>query len=824
MFSQSPQPSFINYTVSDGLPSSEIHSVLQDKHGYIWFTTNNGVSKYNGYEFVTFTTKDGLTDNSIVDLYEDYKGRIWVSSVSGGLSYFENGEIKKYPHNEILIKNQNLNYSTLKIDSQNNIYVVSESAGLIKISPKGVVLFASKSPNIELEYLNAIDNKINTNSLTLLNRIKGFSFEKNLFVYNTNYEVILYNLKTNTIIDFLIFDRNISNIQKLGSSLFVSISEGGVKKYSIENNRLTLQDHLFDTYTITGALIDEENGYWFTTTQKGVLYTPNIDVLSYIQDEGTYPMELLVHNDRLVIGYENNMQYLSGDNLSQVFDFDVLTPKNEGKPSNIHQDGCLISDGKFKLVNRCTKFLYPNKTSSNCVSRFFSGDSLYLFTKTEGFIFSKEGVDTINYRGNYNNIEDLLLNDDGSFWIGDITGLYKETPSRVIKMSELNSVFSNHVVDLAQSKKHGLVVATRGAGIIVFKNNEITIFDTDNGLMSDEVNSVYIDSFENVWAATGRGLHKLAAENLNKIDFYSISDGLVSNEITDVRRIKNKVYVGTKRGLSIININNFKIDTNPINVRIVLTKLNNSVIENKSIIDIGPADKYFEIEYLGLNYKALGNIEYKYRIKELSDEWHYTTNRNLRLDVFPENGVFTIEFKARKLPNGDWSKQSAVTRLKFHPPFYKTWWFRLLMLSVLMLIIYIAFKVNLIAYNKKIQQEIVNRLLKKLGRDKYLIIESNKEQIRIKESQILFLESFKDYVEINTINKKYLYRSTMKNMEIQLSPSNFMRVHRSYIIQKDKIDSISKDQVKIGDRYIPVGKTYREEVKELKNQFSRLNQ
>ena len=55
--------SLINYNVENGLPSSEVYGVVQDSEGYMWFTTDRGVSKFNGYDFINYTTKDGLIDN-----------------------------------------------------------------------------------------------------------------------------------------------------------------------------------------------------------------------------------------------------------------------------------------------------------------------------------------------------------------------------------------------------------------------------------------------------------------------------------------------------------------------------------------------------------------------------------------------------------------------------------------------------------------------------------------------------------------------------------------------------------------------------------------
>jgi len=71
---------FKHYTVNNGLPSSKVYDMIEDSRGYMWFATENGVSRYDGYEFKNFTVQDGLPTNSTLKLYEDYKGRMYGRS------------------------------------------------------------------------------------------------------------------------------------------------------------------------------------------------------------------------------------------------------------------------------------------------------------------------------------------------------------------------------------------------------------------------------------------------------------------------------------------------------------------------------------------------------------------------------------------------------------------------------------------------------------------------------------------------------------------------------------------------------------------------
>ena len=96
----SQQPIFRNFNVKDRLPSSEVYDVMQDSKGYMWFCTDAGVSRYDGYVFHNYSTRNGLGDNTVFGSVEDSKGRIWFRSLSGRLYYYQGDSIYGIGANE----------------------------------------------------------------------------------------------------------------------------------------------------------------------------------------------------------------------------------------------------------------------------------------------------------------------------------------------------------------------------------------------------------------------------------------------------------------------------------------------------------------------------------------------------------------------------------------------------------------------------------------------------------------------------------------------------------------------------------------------------
>src|SRR5579872_3477135 len=84
---------FKNINKDYGLPSSTVFSFLQDRQGYIWLATGNGLERYNGYEFKVFKHKpndpNSITSDFVKSLYQDSSGRLWVGTYGGGLDLYQ---------------------------------------------------------------------------------------------------------------------------------------------------------------------------------------------------------------------------------------------------------------------------------------------------------------------------------------------------------------------------------------------------------------------------------------------------------------------------------------------------------------------------------------------------------------------------------------------------------------------------------------------------------------------------------------------------------------------------------------------------------------
>lgn len=120
-------------------------------------------------------------------------------------------------------------------------------------------------------------------------------------------------------------------------------------------------------------------------------------------------------------------------------------------------------------------------------------------------------------------------------------------------------------------------------------------------------------------------------------------------------------------------------------------------------------------------------------------------------------------------------------------------------------------------HGKEREVKVENELLRSLSDFKasanYLFIKHQSKLVKVNTADVYYVEALKDYMQIVTIDTKYTIHATMKDIERKLPKTVFQRLHRSFIVNMDKIASISGGDVIIADvnKEIPVGGNYRDE-------------
>lgn len=123
-----------------------------------------------------------------------------------------------------------------------------------------------------------------------------------------------------------------------------------------------------------------------------------------------------------------------------------------------------------------------------------------------------------------------------------------------------------------------------------------------------------------------------------------------------------------------------------------------------------------------------------------------------------------------------------------------------------------ALKINPVAYLtkpvKKIELLAAVELAKNSLKKNYIIVKDGYNELKVMFDEILFIKSDKNYVDIQTSSKKITSRTTLDNIQNELDSKIFCKVHRSYIINKDKISRKTSNSVTIGEHEIPISRNF----------------
>ena len=103
---------------------------------------------------------------------------------------------------------------------------------------------------------------------------------------------------------------------------------------------------------------------------------------------------------------------------------------------------------------------------------------------------------------------------------------------------------------------------------------------------------------------------------------------------------------------------------------------------------------------------------------------------------------------------------------------------------------------------------------KSFREDPYIFLKVDKKLMKIKLNDILYIESLKDYIKVNTALGDYLVHKSMTSISEELPDENFIRIHRSFTIAINKITAVEGNSVEIANRRIPIGRNYLQSAKQ----------
>lgn len=723
----SQTPSYYHYTSSDGLASSTVYDIIQDKDGFIWFATANGLSKFDGNHFTNYRTIDGLNSNSIISIAESKSGDLYIGSFEKGINVLKDGKIENY-FNEQNGKNLIISYILLDSSDRAKQTIIAygrwKSLNLIRPKKEGGLNLniintsplqinkIEKLPNGDLialtttglyKYKSGIFSKINIIGLPDTDMYCLYPSHDNSFLIGT--KGLIYRVKNNTVVQkypINITGNNdvVSILSDSNQNIWFSIMNKGF--YLIPNGsdkiidigkKFGLQNTLVNKY-----FEDNEGNIWVSTFGKGVFCINNLYINSYNENDG------LSSNNVYAIEKDDSGKFLFGTfNGISVLDNGKMTQIK--KKSDIYLTEYIYTikkiDNEFYVCSALGAIDIINDTNQGIKIHIFGGlsfaklnNGLYLFGQRTNYINIQKSIQVkknqiiklpiFGNEFNNNRINQIFEDSKKNVWIGTGLGLckasFKIDASGKLETTKLffpsNSILNSRINAIIQDQNNHIWIAgEKGIASYNLKDDSIISYSTIDNYDLSASTSLAVDKKNRIWIGNMKGLFLF---NGTSIKFLNKQTGLPSNEVYALLydSEKNQLVVGSSGGVSFVDINLFDKQVLPqLDVTISSIKAGDSIFNNFKQLDFNPKQRDVTVNFKSLYFSSPKSIKYQYRLN--NNNWKETDNDFLDF-VSLKSGSYQLQIKA-KSQNSAWGNATQIT-FNVKPKFIETIWFQLLIL------------------------------------------------------------------------------------------------------------------------------------------------
>ena len=488
---------FKNITIEDGLSQATVKIIYQDSKGYIWIGTDDGLNRYNGYEFKHYKydeyNKNSITNNYITDIIEDKNGYIWVSTTNG-LS---------------------------KIDTDKD-----------------------EIKNYYSEQYNG--NLLDSNLWRLL-----YTKEGELIVFSIN-GINLYNEENDT------FDSIILKENKIQSQFIYSVKEDskghiwvGTDKGLVELDKdLNLIKYYKDTIgeiEVYNIYDDLKGNLWVCTLGNGLFRINLNDKSIKAYKNSTIQFSILSNNIRDVINDSNGRLWIATDKGLCAFDYE--TEKFTSYVKKAYESNTLINNSIICLFKDKSGLIWIG--THNGISTF-NPDTNFLHFKSDPYDKNSISGDIIY---------GIHKDDDNLVWMGTSEQGVNIMDGKNTKYlhTENSNLISNTIHDITGYKDKIFIGTNKGLSVLVkdSENYTITNYTEKEGLPSDTITYLFVDSKGCLFIGTNKGLAILDQNNklidvTYMLDEMEVSDKFIGAIYED---LKGNYYIGCFLGGGLIKIN-----------------------------------------------------------------------------------------------------------------------------------------------------------------------------------------------------------------------------------------------------------------------------
>lgn len=735
--------SWRNYTADQGLPGNEVYDMLRDSRGYLWFVTDQGICRFNGYEFTRPVDTSALRGSEAFLPTEGPDGRIWFARLDGSVWFIENDTIREWEYNVVTAPYREVFklIENMAIDSGGSVWIALVGLGIIEVASCGAHrVLTPPSDKDEFIFVEVAGRIIYTSQRiregpagfppihTRFQRVWRYQAgqvqplqqlpsllachhnERGVWKLSNGdllfrFKGIFHLLRNDCVIwrsDIGIWAEKVQETP--GGSLLVAAHLGpkpGLYHFaSPDHLRQGEGRNLLSGSFVTDVGIDGEGGWWATTIQAGVWYCKNPGMEIFSSDSG------LPSEDVLCLTSDGASTLLAGlrpvgliaidaasDSLTQwpqppfhsrgieVLYFDTLYRRLwGGDPLSFWEDGRWTTP-----IFEGNKYRLKGPLGVKTLAQTPDGNVIWA-ASSQGFVrVNAEGNDVTQIGGKNEALPfmrtfSVTPDVEGNLWITTPKGLMRWNGEDYEPSPFQHPALRFQPRSVVMLPDGSMAISLRGAGLLIRDGEgKVTQWTQREGLSSDFISKLYCSAEGEIFACSHAGLNRLTPRK----------DGW------------NITVIDTKKGLPSNHVNdampfagaiwvatnrglarfNGLPDPAPMPAPVLeQLRINNTLSGFAPNLRLPHYQNDLSIRFFALHYRSEGDILYRYRLSGSDTRFTYTRTREVNFaNLSP--GSYAFEVQARG-EDGAWTES---TRWSFfiRAAWWQTAWFWVVVVALL---------------------------------------------------------------------------------------------------------------------------------------------
>lgn len=576
-FNQNNAISFETLGIKEGLSQSSIFCIKQDSQGFMWFGTEDGLNKYNGYTFQIYRNDPqdpySISYNYIRDICENYgkdKAELWIATYGGGLNRFdiEKEKFFHYKHNPKQANSLSSNFVlSLCRDNLGNIWIGTEK-GLNRFNSEtgNFICYthdSQKKSGLSDDYINAI--LMDNSGVLWIGTNKGLN---KVILSDTDHDSLKFICYKHNERDTKSISHNkiTSIFEDQYGRLWIGTASGIINLYDRKNDNFIQYTNQKresirkNNYDVTAIGEDADGMIWVGTKGDGIdRFNPESKCFTSYRASSFNPES--VSNNEIYSIYQDrsNILWVGTDvGLNKYNQEKKQFLFYQTNPHNVHS---LSNNIVYSIIEDRSGILWIG-TYGGGLNRFNPQTNQFIRFKSD--LNNKQSISN-------NHIRAIYEDKSGVLWVGTYgSGLERLDPKKEVFYhfyhNQLNSISisSNYIRTICEDQYGSLWVGTdNGLNCCGRDRSGFTKFFNDpqdsTSLSSNLIYSIYCDRSGDLWVGTLKGLNKYNFHLENFIQYQSDTENSLSLSNNEVLCMfedsKNRFWIGTPGGLNLFDRN-----------------------------------------------------------------------------------------------------------------------------------------------------------------------------------------------------------------------------------------------------------------------------